>query len=531
MAGERAKEPFPLLASFVEALLGRSGLPGLTLAVTDSDGPLAAGTFGYSDLSARTPVAPTTLFEIGSIGKTFTALALLQLQEEGLVDLHEPVTRYLPWFEIRSRYEPITLHHLLTHTAGIVTGPDLSSDSRFDVWALRETETGGPPGRRFHYSNIGYRVLGHVLEELTGQEYPDAVKSRILEPLGMTATDPAITNETRRRLAVGYEPWYNDRPSRRGDPWVAATWLETCTADGSLAASAGDLAVFLRLLLNRGEGLLSPESFELMANGVIESEGGWSYGYGLEVRSENGRRLIRHGGSMVGYGSTMLGDLDAALGVTVLVNGQPDEGLTDEVAVAALDLYRTGNGPGTPGDPLDVENAKDYEGAYVSGGRRLALAAEEGRLVLAHGDARVALERRGEDRFLVDHPDFALFLLSFRREDGAVLEARYGPDVYAREGSERPSVDDPPPEWRAYPGHYRAYNPWLSDFRVVLRRDRLVVAYPWGAEDPLEPLGDGTFRLEGEDCSPERLRFDAIVDGEALRANFSGCDYYRSCLQ
>lgn len=73
-----------------------------------------------------------------------------------------------------SEHGPITPEHLLTHTAGIVMGSDLSADSRFDVWALRETEAGSPPGERFHYSNVGYRALGYLLEELTGQRYPSS---------------------------------------------------------------------------------------------------------------------------------------------------------------------------------------------------------------------------------------------------------------------------------------------------------------------------------------------------------------------
>src|SRR5262245_11942126 len=95
-----------------------------------------------------------TYLEIGSIGKTFTAVVLLQLRQDRRVSLDDPVTRDLPWFQVRSEFDPITLHHLLTHTAGIVTGDALSGDSRFDVWALRDTDAGFPPGARFHYSNV-----------------------------------------------------------------------------------------------------------------------------------------------------------------------------------------------------------------------------------------------------------------------------------------------------------------------------------------------------------------------------------------
>jgi D-alanyl-D-alanine carboxypeptidase len=512
--------PSRALSGYVEELLDVRGLPGLSLAVTDRDGLVASAAFGYADLSARRPVAPDTAFEHGSIGKTFTAVLLLQLHDEGRLDLQAPVVRYLPWFDVRSEHGPIAVRHLLTHTAGIVMGADASADSRFDVWALRETETGFPPGERFHYSNLGYRTLGYLLEDLTGRPYPELVRERILEPLGMAATDPAVTSETRRRLAVGYERWYDDRPHRRRDPWVPAPWLETSTADGSLAGTAEDLVVFLRALLNRGRGLLAPESFELMLREADE----WTYGYGLESRGT----LVRHGGSMPGFGSTMLGDLEAGLGVVVLVNSTDEGSLTEEVAEAVLDLYRgTTAAPPAVADPIVVENAEDYAGTYSSAERRLVLVSEGARLVLEHAAARVPLERRRGDRFLVDHPDFALFPLAFERDGELVVAAVHGPDVYTREGAHGIPADKAPPEWSAYPGHYRAYNPWFTNFRILLRRGRLLLAYPKGPEDSLTPLEDGLFGVGSDEWSPERLSFDAIVDGRALRANLSGCDYFR----
>jgi CubicO group peptidase (beta-lactamase class C family) len=510
--------PFRALRAFVEELLAVRGLPGLSLAVTDRDHILAAGAFGSADLAARRQLASDDLFELGSIGKTFTAVLLLQLHEEGRVDLHAPVAGYLPWFELRSEYEPIAPHHLLTHTGGIVAGSDVSADSRFDVWALRETEAGSAPGERFEYSNVGYRALGYLLEEVTGRSYPQLLRERILEPLGMTATDAAVTSETRRRLAVGYERSYDDRPHRRDDPWAPAPWLETGTADGSLAGTTEDLVAFLQALLNRGRGLLSDESFGLM----LRDGDDWTYGYGLESRG----RPIRHGGSMPGFGSTMLGDLDAGLGVVVLVNSTDEADLTEEVAEVALDLYRGAPGPPAVADPLAVENAEDYAGAYARAAGRLVVTPEEGRLVLDHAGTRVALERRRGDRFLADHPDLALFPLVFEREDDIVVAAVHGSDVYVREGARELDLGSPPTQWKAWAGHYRAYNPWLTNFRVLARRDLLLLVYPWGAEEPLTELGDGRFRI-GEERSPERLHFDAVADGQALRANLSGCDYYR----
>ena len=113
------------------------------------------------------------------------------------------MTRYLPWFEVRSEHAPITIHHLLTHTSGLMVGADMSSNSRYDVWALRKTEVGFAPGSRYLYSNVGFRALGFVVEELTGKPYAEVLRERILEPFGLQATDPASPTKAasaRRRL-------------------------------------------------------------------------------------------------------------------------------------------------------------------------------------------------------------------------------------------------------------------------------------------------------------------------------------------
>jgi CubicO group peptidase (beta-lactamase class C family) len=434
--------PLEGLETWLAGLLERRGLPGIAVAVTDRDRLLSFQSAGWADLGRRRPIAEETLFELGSIGKTFTALLVLELAEEGVLDPEAPVTTYLPWFEVRSEYDPISVRHLLTHSAGIIRGSDITADSRFDVWALRETETGFAPGERYYYSNVGFRVLGCVLEEVMGAPYHDLLRTRVLEPLGLSSSEPAITTEIRGRLAIGYDRLHDDRPISPDDPLFPAPWLETGTADGSLAATAGDLATFVRFLLEEGAD-------SLMAQPRIDSEDGWSYGYGLEVRTEGGRRLFRHGGSMPGFGSTMLGDFDAGLGVAVLLNGPDEHDVTAAVASYALELHRGGPTPTPPGDPEETPPGE---------------------------------------------------------EPGA----------------------EPRAEWSAFYGRFRSYNPWLPGFRIVQRGNDLVLAYPWGGpEDPLTPFGEVDFRV-GEEWSPERLRFDAVVDGRALRANLSGADYYRS---
>ena len=135
------EEAFKRLDQFIEQKMKIANVPGMAVAVTDREKLLRVSTYGFADVAAQTRVTPEMLFEIGSITKSFTSIALLQLREEGRLDLHEPVMRYLPWFEVQSVYEPITLHHLMSHTAGIIMGAEFTGEARYEVWALRETET------------------------------------------------------------------------------------------------------------------------------------------------------------------------------------------------------------------------------------------------------------------------------------------------------------------------------------------------------------------------------------------------------
>jgi CubicO group peptidase (beta-lactamase class C family) len=340
------EDAFKRLDQFVEQKMKASNIAGMAIALTDREKLLRVSTYGYADVAAKRPVMPETLFEIGSITKSFTSLAVLQLWEEGRLDLHEPVTRYLPWFQIQSEYEPITLHHLMSHTAGIVRGAVFLGDPRYEVWTLRETEATAPPGTYYHYSNAGYKTLGVVIEEIGGQPFGDIIQARLLDPLEMAATDPIITNETRKRLAVGYEAFYDDRPPAPGRPFATGTWLEYVAADGSIASTPADMAAFVRMLINRGQGplgrIVSEESFDLMTRQVIaarEERRDCFYGYGLEIHESDGCTYIAHGGGMVGYYSWMLADMSNGLGVVVLMNG-PGDGSDEEIADFALKLLR-----------------------------------------------------------------------------------------------------------------------------------------------------------------------------------------------
>ena len=216
---------FEAVDLYVEHRMRQVNMPGLALAVTDREKLLRSATFGYADLAVAKAVQPGTMFEIGSIGKSFTNVALMQLRDEGRLDLQAPVSNYLPWFEVQPDYGPISTHHLMTHTAGLPSGTDIGPHGLYEAWALRDRRTGSPPGEYFRYSNVGYKTLGFLLEELDGRSYQESIQARVLDPLGMVDSHPVIGYETRKRAAVGL-PELLRRPPGACGSWPGAGALD-----------------------------------------------------------------------------------------------------------------------------------------------------------------------------------------------------------------------------------------------------------------------------------------------------------------
>jgi hypothetical protein len=213
-----------------------------------------------------------------------------------------------------------------------------------------------------------------------------------------------------------------------------------------------------------------------------------------------------------------------------MVNGPGDSGA---VARFAVEVARAAlrNQPLPPVPPVDdgtrITDAAQYEGDYrAEDGSQLSVRVQGERVVVAvDGGSPVAAERRGADAFFVNTPATDRFLLRFRREEGKIVALTYGGDTYVSAGHRARPSPAPPEEWSAYPGHYRTTHAWFNNFRIVVRPDGLFMVSPDGSETKMEALGPGLFKEEGK--SSERLRFDSLVEGRALRANLSGVDYYR----
>lgn len=529
--------------AYIEAAVGEymaeEQTPGLALAIVDRDSLLVVRAFGLADRDTRVPVTASTRFLAGSISKTFTAIALLQMQEEGLVDLERPLQDYLPWFRVHSPGGPITLHQLLTHTAGLPRDRNDLPSSPYTALALRDRELPAPPGSHFAYSNIGYQLLSLVIEEVEGRDFAESIRARLLVPLGLHATAPVVSQEGRLTAATGYQWLYDDRPPYPGEPLVPVAWTEYSAGDANIVTSAPDLAVLLRALLRQGAGprgrLLQPRSFARMVQRTVPApELGEAefYGYGLVLSARNDDPIFWHSGGMPGFGAMMIGDLDAGIGVVILVNGPGNPHRLAQYAIDALLAARRGTTlPPVPVQaPLDsVPDAEAYAGPYLdSTGVTLEVDATGGRLKLITVAGATALYRDGPDSFISTDTAFARFPVRFGRRAGRIVELVHGARWFTRPGVAPVRTGTPPMIWQDYTGHYRAQVPYYSNYRVIERQGELLLVSPEGIEEVLVPMKGARFRVGRDPYSVEQVEFLDVVSGRALRMDLSGTAYYRS---
>jgi len=296
------------LDAYAARVLATGMCPAVAVAVCDRERTLVARTYGAAPSDALWPIA--------SIGKSCTAVIALQLAEEGLLDLHAPVSAYVSWLSLGGARAPVTMHHLLTHTAGLVESSDLAPASTYDVIALASLQDGPAAGERRLYSNVGYRAAGVVLEAVGGRPYGELVQARVLDRIGLRHAAAVMVHDTRRRLPGGHVPFYDDRPWRGEHGLAPAPWVESAEADGCQCMSLEDLAAYLQALW-AGSALLASSSLELMKTAQPPHDEEWAHGYGLDVHGDG----FGHAGDMLGYVSFMRADTAAGVGVVAFANG------------------------------------------------------------------------------------------------------------------------------------------------------------------------------------------------------------------
>jgi CubicO group peptidase (beta-lactamase class C family) len=345
--GHRAYAQFeePELRAWMQAILNRHPAVGLAVGIV-RDGSLAFfHGHGFADIASNTPVDADTVFRIASVTKLFTAVAVIQLYEQGLVDLDAPADDYLHDVELipaRAGLRPSTVRHLLTHTAGIAEvqhawdllhheagpfegrPPILSVPAGEPMPSLAEYYRRGlpvvaEPGTRFAYCNHGFALLGQIVEDVSGMALRRYFRERIFEPLGMADTDLVRPDRVASRLATGYTLGRHGVKTVPDRDWIGA-------GCGGIYSTARDVARFAAALLGGGANehgsILQPATLSMMFEPHFEPDPrvpGWGLGF---ARGEVGaHRVVGHDGILPGFNSTLLVAPNDGLAIVALTNG------------------------------------------------------------------------------------------------------------------------------------------------------------------------------------------------------------------
>ncbi len=317
--------------SLLNALVATDAFSG-TVYVAQNGKPIYARAFGLANKGWKAPNRIDTRFNLASITKMFTAVAVAQLVEQGKLSYSDTVGKILPDYPNKEVAQKVTLHHLLSHTSGLINGRSLveKTPQSPTVRTIAEMVTpfeneplSFPPGQQFDYSNAGFILLGAIIERASGQSYYDYVREHVFKSAGMAHTDFYELDADPPNLATGFM----DGPNGTRLDNIFEVGVKGSPAGGAYSTGA-DMTRFHMALIRHQ--LLSEQSLATLWAGVTEQpERGAEYGYGAYIEHYNGTRIVWHGGGWKGVTNQF--DLYPELGYTVVILSNYDD---DPAAIA-----------------------------------------------------------------------------------------------------------------------------------------------------------------------------------------------------
>ncbi len=492
-------EVFRKVQTMVEAQRSQHAIPLIAVALVDGQHTVFTGISGSANSE--------TLYRAGSVSKLFTAIAVMQQVEKGVLDLDKPVSQYLPDFQPRNSFgKPITLRHLLSHRSGL--GREPPAGHYFDpsyhtlaatVRSLNQTELVYEPGRHTKYSNAAIAAAGRVLEHVTGIPFARLLQDSVLTPLGMRHSGFVLPADMAPRLARAFLWTYDGRQfdAPRFDLGIAPA--------GNLYTTPSDLGLFLSALFRDGAPLLSPATLRKM----YDPQFGGSYGLGFALAKLDGQRAISHDGAIYGFSTALRAIPGDKLGAVVIANLDSTNPVTSRISQLALHWMRQTRRGLPLDDPpqttaLTPAESSSYAGRYGEGEQAIELTARAGRLYLTPLRGGPVQElRSGAENDLIADGRLGYGLRLIPRPDAL----QDGPTLLTRRPDLRPAPC--PPEWRSYLGEYG----WDHDVLYVLEREgKLTVLIEWYDYYPLEQVSPGVFRFPGW----------GLYDGETLTFTWQG---------
>lgn len=326
--------------AFIANLMAEKQIPGLSLAVVRDGKLIKTQAYGQINRSLNVRARPSSIFPIASVSKPFTATAVMLLVQDGLINLDEPISRYLA--DTPTHWQTITVRHLLTHTSGLSKAVydknirDLTTLKGF-FNAAKDNPLMFEPGESWTYSNTNYNLAALLIETVSEQPFGAFMKNRIFEPLGMTNTDAIRASYQFNNFATGYfSDNHNNLQPHALARFFKPKFVPIFYGSGSITSTATDLARW-DIAMQKGE-LLTAESQEAMAQPVVmNSDRTFQYGLGWFVEHQQGHSIISHGGNLGGFSTSISRFPKDKLTIVVLTNKDAEDG--DAIARSIAEQY------------------------------------------------------------------------------------------------------------------------------------------------------------------------------------------------
>ncbi len=519
------------LEHFIEHERVDKNLPAISVALVDGNEIVWARGFGYADPDKKIPATALTVYRVGSVSKLFTDIGIMQMVEQGKLDLDAPLGQFLPEFKPVNQFtKPITLRQLMSHRAGILREPPVGH--YFDPTEPRLTDTvlsmNGleliyEPETRVKYSNAGIAVVGYTLEYLNKQPFPRHLKQAVLNPLGMQSSAFEPEPEIKKHLAKAYMWTY------RGTIFEAPTFQLGMAPAGSMYSTVTDLGQFLTVLFNGGRGpggpVIKPETLQQMWEPQFKTgQGPRNFGIGFILNTFEGHRIVGHGGAIYGFATEVDALPDDKLGAVAVTTMDSANAVTSHITREALRLMLAVKaGKPLPAiqttEPIPAQMMTKLVGRYGEGERTIDLIERHKNLYVSQpmGGYEVRLRRSGEALQIDDRLDWGGKIVP--TENGIKI----GDQVLMRTALPHPTPI--PEEWKGLIGEYG----WDHDILYIMEREgRLTSLIEWYEYEPLEQLSKDVFRYPQRGLyDNEKFVFTRDAKGVATQVQVGGVVFPR----
>jgi CubicO group peptidase (beta-lactamase class C family)/D-alanyl-D-alanine dipeptidase len=528
------KDAVAALEKLIKHEVDDKKLPSLSVALVDDQKVVWAAGFGFQDLAKKVPATAETIYRVGSVSKLFTDVAIMQLVEDGKLDLDAPVAKYVPDFKpvYKEGEKPITLRMLMAHRSGLVREPPVGNyfDPTFPslektVGSLNGLPLVYAPEDRTKYSNAAIGLVGFTLQKTQDEPFEKYVQRKVLDSLGMTASSFTPTDAVKKNLAEALMWTYHGRE------FQAPKFELGMAPAGCMYSTVLDLAKFQSCLFAGGKlgekQLLKAETIaEMLRPQFTKTEGQRGFGLGFIVGDLDGKKRIGHGGAIYGFATEFAALPGEKLGAIVVASRDVSNSVVTRIADDALrQMLAAKAGKPLPkiemSEPLTLEEARDLAGRWRSGERCIDIFESGGKVFFEsdRGGFRLQLRKSGTDLITDDTESWGN---RFAYADGKITSGK----LTFTKDKERPMPAEVPAKYAGLIGEYG----WDHNTLFIYEREgKLHALIEWTEIDPLTEESENVFAFPPDRGMyfGEKLVFTRDASGRATKVTAANVVFER----